>query len=213
MATQTVADKRAHWDTVYETKSPDSLSWFQPSLRLSLKLIGVTGIPRDAAIIDVGGGASTLVDDLLSQEFSDLTVLDISPKALYQTKNRLGVRANGVRWIERDITELDTWEFTYDLWHDRAVFHFLTKDQERKSYCDAMQRLIRPGGFAIIATFGPNGPLKCSGLDTVRYAPETLQEKIGDAFELIASQTEHHRTPAGVPQEFVYFLLKKSKPQ
>jgi len=204
-----MTDRRSHWDAVYRTRRPESVSWFQPSLRLSLEMIRRTGLGRDAALIDIGGGASTLIDDLLSIEYNDVTILDISSEALLIAKARLGERARSVNWIEGDITTVSLPPLRFDLWHDRAVFHFLSAESERGAYSDAMKGAVRPGGFAVIATFGPNGPLKCSGLDTARYSPDSLGRMFGDAFALTASEVEIHTTPSGARQEFVYCLFQK----
>src|SRR3989338_10173254 len=206
-----MTDKRTHWETIYQTKKPDSVSWYQPSLRLSIELILRTGVAKGAALIDVGGGASTLVDDLLSLQYSNITVLDISAQALEYSKNRLASRADSVKWVLGDITAVDLSESSFDVWHDRAVFHFLVREKEGKGYCKSMETSVRRGGFVVIATFGPNGPLKCSGLEIVRYDPTSLQRTLGDAFSLMSSQVEHHTTPFNTIQEFVYCLFKKVK--
>lgn len=206
-----MTDKHTHWEIIYKTKKPDSVSWYQPSLRLSLELIRRTGLGKDAALIDVGGGASTLVDDLLTLEYSNITVLDISTHALDYSKARLGSQVNLVKWVLGDITAVDFPESSFDLWHDRAVFHFLVEEEERKKYCKVLEASVRPGGFAIIATFGPNGPLKCSGLEIVRYGPDSLQRTVGNTFSLKSSHTEHHTTPSNTIQEFVYCLFQKMR--
>ena len=204
-------DKQTHWESIYRTKKPDSVSWYQPSLRLSLELIRRTGLPKDAALIDIGGGASTLVDDLLSLSYSDITVLDISTQSLDYSKVRLGPRAASVKWIAGDITALDLSQFSCAVWHDRAVFHFLVEEQDRSKYCEVMEASLRPGGFVVIATFGPHGPSKCSALDIVRYDPHSLLLTLGSSLKLISSQVENHVTPTGATQEFVYCLLQKDK--
>jgi SAM-dependent methyltransferase len=204
-------DKQRHWQSIYRTKKLDSVSWYQSSLRLSLELIRRTGLAKDAALVDVGGGASTLVDDLLSLAYSDVTVLDISAESLEYSKSRLGPRAKSVKWIVGDITAVHLPQFSVDIWHDRAVFHFLVEEQDRRRYCKALDTSLRPGGFVIIATFSPNGPPKCSGLEIVRYDPDSLQTTLGHPFKLISSQVELHTTPSGTTQEFVYCLLQKAK--
>ncbi|MDH3217476.1 MAG: class I SAM-dependent methyltransferase [Candidatus Krumholzibacteria bacterium] len=206
-----MTDKRTHWESIYQTKKPDSVSWYQPSLRLSLELIRRAGIAKGAALVDVGGGTSTLVDDLLSLGYSNITVLDISTQGLDYSKARLGPRAKSVKWIVGDITAVDPSQLSFDIWHDRAVFHFLVEEQDRKKYCNVLEASLRPGGFIIIATFGPNGPMKCSGLQIVRYDPNSLLLTLGNSFKLISSEVELHRTPSDKTQEFVYCLLQKVK--
>lgn len=203
-------DSRQHWETIYRTKSPDSVSWYQPSLALSLSLIKECGIPPDAAIVDVGGGASTLAGDLLSAGFSDVTVIDISEKALQTSQQRLGGRAGDIKWVAADIRDAGLAAGSIDLWHDRAVFHFMIDGGDRQRYCAALSRALRPGGYVVIATFGPNGPMKCSGLETVRYGPEALGSALGGGFRLLKHEIEHHRTPSGATQEFLYCVFKKN---
>jgi len=202
-------ENRTHWEKIYRTKKPDAVSWFQPSLRLSLVLIRASGVAKSAAIIDVGAGASTLVDDLLTEGYSNLTILDISSEALSVARQRLGERSKSVKWIVSDITELDPSFRGYEVWHDRAVFHFLTAEADRRKYCEVMERSVCSGGFIIMATFGPNGPTKCSGLNTVRYSPESLSETLGNRYQLISARTESHVTPGKVTQEFAYSLFRK----
>jgi SAM-dependent methyltransferase len=206
-----MTDKRTHWESVYQTKNPETVSWYQPSLQVSLEFIRRTGLRKDAALVDVGGGASTLVDDLLTLEYSNITVLDISKQALDYSRARLGPRGKSVQWMVGDIIGVDTAQLNFDIWHDRAVFHFLVEEQDRKKYCKVLETSLRPGGFIIIATFGLNGPMKCSGLDIVRYDPHSLLLTLGDSFKLITSQVELHRTPSEMTQEFVYCLLQKVK--
>ena len=201
-------DRQSHWGKIYKTKHPEAVSWYQPSLQISLELIQRTGLPHDAAIIDVGSGASTLVDDLLSLEYTNITLLDLSTQALELCKARLGNRANLVKWKTGDVTTAALSGF--DLWHDRAVFHFFVTVAERQEYCAALEAAVRPGGFAIIATFGPHGPMKCSGLQIQRYSQDSLQQTLGTAFSLVTSQIEQHRTPSNVTQEFVYCLFKRA---
>lgn len=197
---------KSHWDQVYRSKPADSVSWYQPHALRSLALIrGVAG-SCDARILDVGAGASTLVDDLLDAGMTRVSVLDISGAALEEARRRLGLRAGAVRWIEGDITSVSLEPASVDVWHDRAVFHFLTDPQDRAAYVRQVRRAVRPGGHVIIAAFGPDGPLQCSGLPVVRYAPEELHAQFGGAFELVAHQTEDHRTPSGAIQHFVYCL-------
>ena len=195
---------REHWETVYERKRTDEVSWYRPHLEQSLRFIDAAGLGRDAAIIDVGGGASTLVDDLLGRGYSNITVLDVSPRAIASAKARLGERAARVRWLISDITQVELPSGTYDFWHDRAVFHFLDSAEERRRYVAAVRRSVKPGGHVLIATFGPDGPTKCSGLDVVRYGADDLHAQFGGDFEKVGSATEVHTTPWGAAQQFVY---------
>ena len=197
-------EKRAHWENVYTTKPHDRVSWYREHLDNSLKLILGTGVGRHAAVIDVGGGSSTLVDDLIYHGFSDVTVLDISETAMAASKERLGAKAGDVEWIVADITEAELPEDHYDVWHDRAVFHFLTGPEERRRYVELVKRSVKPGGHVIVATFGPGGPEKCSGLDVVRYDAASMHEEFGESFKLVDSLGESHVTPFGTTQEFTY---------
>ena len=201
-------DSQAHWEKVYQTKAADAVSWYRPHLEKSLALIGRAAGNHSAAIIDVGGGESTLVDDLLASGYRDVTVLDISARAIEVAKNRLGGNAERVTWLAADITEAELPEHRYDVWHDRAVFHFLTEPQQRAAYVRQVARSVKPGGHVIVATFGPEGPQKCSGLDVVRYDADTLHDQFGAAFQLVESMTELHETPFGTTQQFVYCLCK-----
>ncbi|KSK82073.1 class I SAM-dependent methyltransferase [Pseudomonas aeruginosa] len=196
--------EREHWQRVYESKPSDAVSWFQAEATLSLDLIRRIGAPREAAIIDVGGGASTLVDGLLAEGFGDLTVLDLSDAALRVARNRLGARGEEVRWIAGDITGVDLLEATYDVWHDRAVFHFLTTAEARRAYVRQVMKAVRHGGHVIVATFAADGPTECSGLPVMRYDADELHAEFGSAFQLTEHRDEHHVTPAGRVQHFVY---------
>jgi ubiquinone/menaquinone biosynthesis C-methylase UbiE len=202
--------QKTHWDEVYATKSETEVSWFQEHSRVSFGLIERTGVARAGAIVDVGGGASTLVDDLLGEGYSDLTVLDISPAALEIARRRLGSRAGDVTWVEADITDVALPEQRYDVWHDRAVFHFLTEPDQRARYVRTVQRAVKHGGHVIVAAFGPEGPLQCSGLPVVRYSPERLHDEFGEAFQLVEHTREEHRTPWGNVQPFVYCYCRAS---
>ncbi len=201
---------KSHWEHIYETKDVTDVSWFQEHAVLSVRLIRATGLDTTARIIDVGGGASTLVDDLLSNGYSEVTVLDISGAALQRSKDRLGQRAENVTWVEADITQANLPENYYDLWHDRAVFHFLTDETDRAAYVKTVQRCVKTGGHIIVASFGLGGPEKCSGLNVVRYSPESMHDEFGDDFELVDSTTETHHTPFGTDQEFVYCYCRKA---
>ncbi|TNC96811.1 MAG: methyltransferase type 12 [Gallionellaceae bacterium] len=193
-----------HWEKVYSTKPTDSVSWFQEHADLSLDLIRATGMSKDAGLIDVGGGASTLVDDLRTDGYSDLTVLDLSDAALGAARKRLGDAEKNVRWIVSDITEVDLPAKRYDIWHDRAVFHFLTTPEQRAAYVRTVFRSVKPGGHVIVAAFAENGPLECSGLPVMRYRSDELHEQFGESFQLLAHCTEQHHTPSGKVQPFVY---------
>jgi SAM-dependent methyltransferase len=202
-------DRKQHWEQIYTTKASDNVSWFQEHADQSLALIHGTGLGKEAAIIDVGGGASRLVDDLVADGYTDLTVLDLSAAALAVAKQRLGKHAHAVHWMEGDITRVDFPVHRFDLWHDRAVFHFLTEPADRHAYVERVLRAVRPGGHVIIATFSEDGPEKCSGLPVVRYCPETLHAEFGEAFHLIKHNKEAHQTPFGTEQQFVYCYCLK----
>jgi 2-polyprenyl-3-methyl-5-hydroxy-6-metoxy-1,4-benzoquinol methylase len=194
-----------HWDHVYGTKPSDQVSWYRPHLETSLNLIKrATREDRTAAIIDVGGGASTLVDDLLTTGFTDITVLDIAATAIDVAKSRLGSRAGAVRWLVADATQPTVDDHSIDVWHDRAVFHFLTAPAARAAYVQNVVRAVRPGGHVIVSTFGPEGPQRCSGLDVVRYDSGALHGTFGPQFKLVESSTELHATPFGTTQQFLY---------
>jgi SAM-dependent methyltransferase len=194
---------RSHWDRIH-AKAPDAVSWYRPHLERSLAFIEGTVARLDARIIDVGAGASTLVDDLLDRGYRDLTILDISPAAIERARARLGARAARVQWIVGDVTRIDLPAHAFDFWHDRAVFHFLTDAGERGRYVAAAARALRPDGHIVVATFGPAGPETCSGLDVVRYHPDALHGEFGAGFKKVDSATEIHTTPFGTQQEFVY---------
>ena len=202
-------DKKTHWETVYETKARDEVSWFREHLDTSLKMIVGAGVGKDSAVIDVGGGNSTLVDDLLANGFIDVSVLDISGKALATSQERLGTRASLVKWIEADVTTVVFPENHFDVWHDRAVFHFLTDADDRRKYVDLVKHSVKPGGHIIIAAFAADGPEKCSGLNVVRYSPETMHTEFGNSFELVDSISETHNTPFGTTQAFTYCHLRR----
>ena len=169
-----MTELKSHWEKVYQTKKPTEVGWFQPHLTRSLEMILRAGLDRNSEIIDVGGGASTLVDDLLNDGYKRVTVLDMSQEALNVSKQRLAGQSKNVAWIEGDITAVDLPEYHYDLWHDRAVFHFLTRSEDRYRYLNRLTKALKPAGHVIIATFASQGPTHCSGLDVVRYSPEGL---------------------------------------
>ncbi len=199
---------KAHWERIYETKAPAEVSWFQPRPDCSLEIMRQAAIAPPAAIIDVGGGASTLVDGLLARGFEDITVLDLSRAALAAARSRLGERAAQVQWIEADILRADLPERRYDVWHDRAVFHFLTGAADRRAYVAKALRTVKPGGLVVVATFADDGPARCSGLPVMRYDASTLHAAFGAPFELLCHQRESHRTPGGDEQRFVYCALR-----
>lgn len=201
--------RKEHWEQIYSTKPADSVSWFQEHAQLSLDLIHHIGLGRDAALIDVGGGASTLVDDLLAEAYSDVSVLDLSSAALAVARQRLGSQGARVNWLEGDVTTFRFPLHHFDLWHDRAVFHFLTDPAERHAYVRQVMHAVRPGGHVIVATFAADGPEKCSGLPVVRYQPESLHREFGDDFLLVEHQKEAHHTPFGTDQQFVYCYCRK----
>jgi len=203
-------NKTSHWENVYQTKSDKEVSWYREHLETSLKLILGTEVEKDAAIVDVGGGSSTLVDDLPDHGFIDVSVLDISSSALARSMERLGRRGETVSWIAADITEVDLPPNHFDVWHDRAVLHFLTSPEDREKYVELVNKSVKPGGHVIVASFGPNGPQKCSGLDVIRYSPETMHGEFGSQFDLLKSFSESHHTPFGTTQEFVFCYCRKT---
>jgi ubiquinone/menaquinone biosynthesis C-methylase UbiE len=201
-------DPRAHWQKVYETKKPTEVSWYQPAARVSSSLIRRVAPDRSAAIIDVGGGASTLVDGLLAAGYSSVSVLDVSSAALAQASERLGGDAARVTWLEANVLDAALPASAYDVWHDRAVFHFLTEAADRERYVKQVRRSVRPGGYVMVATFASDGPTKCSGLEVARYAPEELHGEFGSDFQLVDSAREEHHTPTGAVQPFIYCLCR-----
>jgi 2-polyprenyl-3-methyl-5-hydroxy-6-metoxy-1,4-benzoquinol methylase len=197
-------DAKTHWDKVYTTKAPDAVSWYRAHLETSLALIERAASGKSASIIDIGGGESTLIDDLLLRGYRDLAVLDVSQVAVDVTKKRLGDAAHQARWIVADVTEAPLDQRAYDVWHDRAVFHFLTQPKQREAYVRQVAHAVRPGGHVIVSTFGPEGPRKCSGLDVVRYSADSLRMEFGPCFHLVESSSELHQTPFGTTQQFLY---------
>jgi 2-polyprenyl-3-methyl-5-hydroxy-6-metoxy-1,4-benzoquinol methylase len=202
-------ENKTHWEHIYQTKESAQVSWYQLHPQRSLRYIRNTGADRTANIIDVGGGASTLVDHLLDDGFGPITVLDISKEALEISQQRLAQRARLVTWLEADITRAELPLHKYDVWHDRAVFHFLTKPQDREAYVKTVEHAVRPGGHVIVATFASDGPEKCSGLDVARYDPQSLHHEFGPGFELLDSTHEAHQTPFGTEQKFIYCYCRK----
>lgn len=197
-------ESKSHWETVYGSKSADAVSWYQPHAQQSLQLIQRIAAGKPSRVIDIGGGASTLVDDLLGQPLVAVSVLDISGAALDVARHRLADQAGRVDWIEGDITRFELAESAYDIWHDRAVFHFLTDPADRAAYVARVRRSVRPGGHVIVAAFGLDGPTQCSGLPVVRYTPDALHSQFGGDFELLEHLSEDHHTPSGAVQQFVY---------
>lgn len=195
---------KEHWEQVYASRPAGRVSWYQEHAEQSLQLIRGTGAPRSAAIIDVGGGASSLVDDLLADGYGAVTVLDLSAAALAAARQRLGERARAVTWLEANIIEVPLPRHAYDVWHDRAVFHFLTDADERRAYVAAVLRAVKPGGHVIVATFAEDGPTQCSGLPVMRYSPSALHAQFGSAFSLLRQEREAHHTPTGAVQSFIY---------
>ena len=200
---------KRHWNTVYAGKRPEELSWFQSEPEVSLSLIRRTELSQDAEILDVGGGASSLSSALLKEGFRNTSVLDISSEALSVARTRMGSSATKVEWIEADILGFKP-DSQWSLWHDRAVFHFLISPEERRAYLRTLTRGLKPGGHLILATFSLDGPSCCSGLDCVRYSPETLSGVLGAEFLLRESVTEAHKTPSGGTQNFVYSWFQRS---
>lgn len=197
-------DTKRHWENVYATKAPDTVSWYRRHLETSLALIERAAEARDASIIDIGAGESTLVDDLLLRGYNNVTVLDVSQTAIEVTKKRLGSAAEQVRWLVGDIVEIGLEQHAYDLWHDRAVFHFLTAPEQRLAYVRQVTRVVKRGGHVIVSTFGPEGPTKCSGLEVMRYDAESLHNEFGGQFRLVENSKELHQTPFGTTQQFLY---------
>lgn len=200
--------RRTHWETVYASKAENEVSWFQDNPSPSLEAIALTGATPASAIIDIGGGASRLVDQLLAQGFVDVTVLDLSAAALEAARARLGTQATKARWIVADVTD---WQppAAYDIWHDRAAFHFLTDANDRAAYVACLKRALKPGGHAIIATFAADGPERCSGLPVVRYDSESLGRALGPAFRLVHAGRDEHATPWGSRQAFQFSVFRR----
>ena len=202
--TAVIMSRKEHWEQVYSSKPSDRLGWYKPRLQTSLEWITTLGLGPGEPVIDVGGGASTLIDDLLDEGYSSITVLDIAEPALDLLKARLGEKSTAVNWLCADITRIDLPENAFELWHDRAVFHFLTEAKDRERYRENLCRALRPGGHLIIGTFAPEAPPKCSGLPVQRYDLDLLRETLGKEFELQRHQKEMHVTPGGVEQMYLY---------
>jgi 2-polyprenyl-3-methyl-5-hydroxy-6-metoxy-1,4-benzoquinol methylase len=205
----TIIDMQQHWEKVYGTKEPNQVSWFRPHLETSLALIDrATRGDRSLSIIDVGGGASTLIDDLIEAGYQNIAVLDISQAALDVAQKRLGDVSRSVQWLQADVAQTSFPARSFDVWHDRAVFHFLTTPEERRAYVHNVTSAIKPGGHVIVGTFGPEGPMKCSGLEVMRYNAESLHGEFGARFSLVESLKELHNTPFGTTQQFLYCYFK-----
>jgi SAM-dependent methyltransferase len=196
--------QKEHWEQVYSTRPTEKLGWYAPHLQTSLTWIKELGLTADAPIIDVGGGASTLVDDLLAAGYRAITVLDISEQALSSIKARLGKNAERVVWMNGDATSVDLPAQYFELWHDRAVFHFLTQPEQQRTYRNNLLKALKPGGHLIIGTFAPEAPPKCSGLPVQRYSVEQLANTLGEEFHLTRHHKELHITPGGVEQMYLY---------
>ncbi len=199
---------KEHWEQVYTTKAPDTVSWYQEHATRSLQLVEATGVPHSAAIIDVGGGASNLAGDLLARGYKHVTVLDVSAAALATAQAQLRDLASEVMWLESDVTTALLKAGAYDIWHDRAVFHFLTNSEDRQHYKQTLLHSVRPGGHVIIATFAEDGPEKCSGLPVMRYSASALAAELGEQFSLVSRERESHVTPSGVIQQFMYCYFR-----
>src|SRR6185437_3988364 len=199
---------RAHWEKIYSTKPPDALSWYTPHLEKSLALIERASSGSSSSIVDVGGGESTLAGDLLARGYQHVSVLDISETALAVAKQRLGPRASRIHWLVADVTSVFCRPCSYDVWHDRAVFHFMTLPEQRSAYVHAVARAVRPGGHAIVSTFGPEGPTKCSGLDVVRYDDRLLHDQFGERFRLLENLQELHSPAFGPTHQFQYCFCR-----
>jgi ketosteroid isomerase-like protein/ubiquinone/menaquinone biosynthesis C-methylase UbiE len=203
-----VTDDRAHWESTYAKKTPEEVSWYEPVPQRSLELIEATKVGKKASVLDVGGGASRLAGQLLRVGYTDVAVADISPTALAHARVELGSDAAQVNWIEADIRSHDFGR-PYDLWHDRAVFHFMVTPADRDGYLEVLRITLRPGGHLIIATFGPQGPTRCSGLPVQRYSAEEMQRVLGDEFEPASASLATHETPSGATQQFLYARARR----
>jgi trans-aconitate methyltransferase len=202
-------ERRSHWQQVWASKQADEVSWFQPKPAVSLRLIESLGLRKDAGVVDVGGGASTLVDCLLERGWHHVAVLDVSEAALDQAAERLGPLGDDVAWIESDILEWRPVPGLFDVWHDRAVFHFLTRPEDQKAYRRVLMTALVPGGAVILGTFAPDGPEKCSGLPVQRHDSTSLAKALGPDFELLQELRETHTTPGGRPQSFVWCVFRR----
>lgn len=205
-------ERKDHWERVYREKSPQHVSWFQAEARMSLDAVQRREAPRDAVIVDVGGGASRFVDGLVDLGYSAVTVLDLSGAALMHARERLGAAAERVNWVEGDVLEPHFAPESVDLWHDRAVFHFLVDPADRATYRRNVRAALKPGGYLVVATFADDGPTRCSGLETARFSPEQLHAAFGDDFELVEASRETHFTPSGGEQRFAWAVMRLASP-
>ena len=203
-------DRSGHWQHVYETKSPQQVSWYALHLVTSLEWIREAAPNHAAAVIDVGGGASTLVDDLYAEGYRSVTVLDVAERAIAQAKARLGHAADEVRWVVGDVTAVELPSAAFDVWHDRAVFHFLTEARDRRAYRSQLLKALKHDGHVIVTTFSLNGPERCSGLPVARYDADSLAAEFGQEFRMVKGATVQHQTPTGGMQEFLYCWLKRT---
>lgn len=201
-------DVKEHWEDVWTRKKSNEVSWYLEEPKTSLELILSTNPSKDAKIIDVGGGDSKLVDKLLELNFKNITVVDISTKVLERAKKRLDKKANTIKWVECDIREFDS-NYTYDVWHDRALLHFLTSEQDVSKYVGLIRKYVKEGGYVIISSFSTKGPMMCSGLDTRQYSEESMKKLFSDGFEHIKSFEEEHLTPHKTSQIFIYNVFRK----
>ena len=201
--------REEHWNRIYESKPSDSVSWFQSVPATSLRLLDEAGLGINSCVADVGGGDSRLVDALLDRGLGCVTVLDISEQAISRAQTRLGPRASGVQWIVSDVTR-DWPGGLQDFWHDRAVFHFLVEEWERRRYLDNLQKALKPGGHAVIATFATDGPTRCSGMPVIRYSADSLHDTLGAGFALTQSFVEPHATPMGTTQSFLFAVFRRT---
>lgn len=209
MAESSLLSQRAHWQNVYRRKDARTVSWFRPHLDVSLNLLCRVGLDTRSRLIDVGGGASTLVDDLLEMGLTELTVLDLSEEALGVAKERLGKKAEAVRWVSVDILRTKLVEASFDYWHDRAVLHFLTAETEARRYAEVAINAVVPGGYAVIGGFASDGPERCSGLPVARRTAAEVAELLNPGFTLVEERSELHRTPGESVQSFTYALLRR----
>lgn len=209
--TEVESVRQAHWQAAYSSKSERAVSWYQDEPQPSLDLVSRVAPDHTAPIIDIGGGASPLVDRLLALGFQNVTVLDLSETALAKAKARLGSQATSAHWVVADATEWSPPQ-RYAVWHDRATFHFLTDDATRTAYLARLNQALLPGGHAIIATFAPEGPERCSGLPVQRYDPDSLGRTLGPAFKRIHDQSHMHVTPGGKPQAFQFSVFRREPP-
>lgn len=202
------SERQAHWENVYSTKGETDVSWFQATPEPSLELLSLVGATVDSAVVDIGGGASRLVDALLAQGYKNISVLDLSAEALKVTRARLGAAGKRVKWIVDDATE---WEppRVYDVWHDRAAFHFLNETRQQLAYLERLKRGLRIGGHLIMGTFAPDGPEQCSGLNVTRYSTESLRALLGEGFSIVDSRRHEHKTPWGGTQRFQFSTFRR----